>query len=105
MYLGTILNKILFRNFVSGKSGSRSAFSGETEEVRVSGGRQGRHLGLGIFLLSLYLRLDEELRRGSFSLIVFPKQLLINRCASSLSLSLFLSLVGVRVADELGKIW
>ena len=65
------MNKVLFRNRVSGKSGSGSAFSGKTEEVRVFWQPPGPPLRIRDFSLNLYLRLSKELRRGSFSLIVF----------------------------------
>ena len=65
------MNKILFRNCVSGKSGSGSAFSGKMEEVRVFWPPLGPPLRIRVFSLSLYLRLSKEMRRGSFSPIVF----------------------------------
>ena len=73
MYLGNFweMNKILFRNCVSGKSGSGSAFFGKTEEVRVFGQLPGPPLRITDFSCSLYLRLNKELRKGSFSIVVF----------------------------------
>ena len=65
------MNKVLFRNCVSGKSGSGSAFSGKTEEVRVFWQPPGPPLNIRDFSFSLYLRLSKELRKGSFSLVVF----------------------------------
>ena len=66
MYLGNFWEKN-----VSGQSGSGSAFSGKTEEVRVFWQPRGPPLRIKGFSCSFYLRLNKELRRGSFSIVVF----------------------------------
>ena len=63
-------NKSLPWNFVSGKSGSGSEKSRETKAIRVfRAAASAATFRLGI--LGLYLRLNKELEKGSFSIVVF----------------------------------
>jgi hypothetical protein len=63
-------NKTLLQNVVSGKSESRSEFSGKAETVRVLWQPPGPP-PLGYGFLGLYLRLNKELERGSLFIVVF----------------------------------
>ena len=66
-----MLNKILHTNFVSGNSRSRSWKSGKAEVMDFPQlGFPGRPPP-PVRDLSLYLRLNKELEKGSFSNVVF----------------------------------
>ena len=58
------MNKVFFRNWVSGKSESGSTFSGKSEEVRVFWQPPGPPLRIRDFSFSLYLKAEQGAEKG-----------------------------------------